>query len=75
MISQHILKLSYIQFFVYTPLNVKTVLFQTIQCSMSTKLNDSTYSSVSLTIQFDISNLFTHSQMIEQFYFKQIRSA
>ena len=48
------------QTFVYTQLNDKTVLFQTIQFSMSTKLNGSKYCYVSLavlflTIQFSIS--------------------
>ena len=48
-------------FFVYTHLNVKTVLFQIIQFSMSTKLNGSKYCYISLTIQLNISHLFTHS--------------
>ena len=30
---------------------------------------------VSLRIQLNISHLFTHSQMIKQFYFKQFRLA
>ena len=44
-----------------THLNIKTVLFQTIQFSKSTKLNGSKYCDVSLTIQLNISHLFTHT--------------
>ena len=40
-------------------LNVKTVLFHTIQLSISTKLNGSKYCYLSLTFQLDISHLFT----------------
>ena len=39
------------------------------------KLNSSKYCYVSLTIQLNISHLFTHSQMIKQFYFKQFNLA
>ena len=49
------------QFFVYTQLNDQTGLFQTIQFSMSTKLNDSKHCYVSLTIQLNISHLFSYS--------------
>ena len=42
-------------------LNVKAVLFQTIQFSMSKKLNGSKYTHVSLSFKLDISYLFTHS--------------
>ena len=49
------------QLFVYTQLNDQTVLFQTIQSNMSTKLNDSKYCYISQTIQLIISYLFTHS--------------
>ena len=38
---------------------LQTVLFQTIQFSMFTKLNDSEYGYVSLTIQLNTSHLFT----------------
>ena len=37
----------------------------------STKLNNFKYCYVSLTIQFYISHLFTHSYMIKQLYFYQ----
>ena len=47
------------QSFVYTQLNEKTVLVQTIQFSMSTMLNGSKYCYVSLTIQLNFSHLFT----------------
>ena len=47
------------QSFVYIQLNDQTVLFQTIQFSMSTKINYSKYCHVSLTIQLNISHLFT----------------
>ena len=52
--------LAKVQSFVYTQLNVKTVLLQTIQFSMSIKLNGSKYCHVSVTIQLNISHLFTH---------------
>ena len=42
----------------YTELNDQTILFQ---FSMSTKLNYSKYCYVSLTIQLNISHLFTHN--------------
>ena len=45
--------------FVYTQLNELTVLFQTIQFSISE--NGSKYCDVSLTNQLNISHLFTHS--------------
>ena len=45
--------------FVNTQLNDQTVLFQTIQFSMSKKLNGSNYSYVSLKIQLNISHFFT----------------
>ena len=48
------------QLFVYTQLNDQTVLFQTIQFSMSTKLTCSKYCYLSLTIQQN-SHLFAHS--------------
>ena len=41
-------------------MNDQTVLFQTIQFSMS-KLNGSKYNYVSLIIQLNINNLFTRS--------------
>ena len=47
--------------FVWTQLNDQIVLFQTIQFSMSTKLNGFNYCYVSLIIQLNISHLFTHS--------------
>ena len=47
--------------FLFTQLNVKTVLFLTIQFSMSTKLNGSEYCYVSVTIQLTIRHLFSHS--------------
>ena len=56
------------QSFAYTQLNDQTFLFQTTQFSMSTKLNGSKYSHVSLTIQLNISHLFIHSSLIKQFY-------
>ena len=34
-----------------------------------TQLNSSKYCCVSLTIQLDISHLFTHNKMVKQFYF------
>ena len=40
-------------------LNDQTVLFQTIQFSMSTKLDGSKYSYVSLTIQLNLSFIYT----------------
>ena len=40
-----------------------------------TQLNGSKYWYISLTIQLNISHLFTHSWMIKQFYFKQFNSA
>ena len=46
---------------VYTQLNDQTVLFPTIQFSMSTKLIVSKYCKVSLSIQLKIIHLFTHS--------------
>ena len=42
----------------YPQVNDQTVLFQTIQSSMSTKLNGSKYCYVSLTVQLNISHLF-----------------
>ena len=42
---------------------------------MLTKLNGSKYCYVLQTIQSNISHLFTHSQMIKQFYFKQFNLA
>ena len=48
-----------------------TVLFQTIQFSMSTKFKNSKYCYVSLTIQLNIIHLFAHSQTIKKFYFNQ----
>ena len=47
--------------FVCIQLNAKTVLFQTIQFNMSTKLNGFKSCYLSLTIQLDISHLFVHS--------------
>ena len=47
------------QSFVYILLNDQAVLFQTLQFSMSTKLNSSKYCYVSLKIQSNIRNLFT----------------
>ena len=41
----------------------------------STKLNGFKYCCVSLTIQLNISHLFTHSKMIKRFYFKQFNSS
>ena len=64
MISTHILKIILLnkpELFFGTQLNDKTVLFQTIQFSMSTKLNSSKYCYVLLIIQLNISHLFTHS--------------
>ena len=52
------------QSFVYTQLNDQTVLFQGIQFSMSTKLNSSKYSYESLTIQLNISHLFTRLRQL-----------
>ena len=52
---------------VYTHLNDQTVLFQAIQFSMSTKLNDSKYCYVSLIIQLNINHLLIYSKMIKQF--------
>ena len=59
--------LAYVQFFVYTQLNVKTGLFQTIQSSISTQFkyqNSSIYNnplqhkySLFQTIQFNISTV------------------
>ena len=40
---------------------MSTVLFQTIQISISTKLNDSKYCYISLTIRLNINLLFTLS--------------
>ena len=57
------------QSFVYTQLNDQTVLFQTIQLSTLTKLNDSKYCYVSLTVQLNISYLFTHSWMLKTILF------
>ena len=45
--------------YIYTHFNVQTVLFQAVQFSMSTNLNGSKYCYVELTIQFNISHLFT----------------
>ena len=47
------------QSFVYTQLNDQTVLFQSIQFSMWTKLTSSKYGYVLLTIQLNVSHLFT----------------
>ena len=49
-------------------LNDQTVLFLTIQFSISTKLNASKYCYVSLTIQSNVSHLFAHSLNVKQFY-------
>ena len=57
-------------FFVYTELNDRTGLFQTIQLSMSTKLNGSKYCYVSVTIQLNVNHLFKHSEMIKQIFLK-----
>ena len=46
---------------IFTQLNDETVLFQAIQFSMSAKLKGSKYSHKLLTIQLNISPLFTHS--------------
>ena len=50
-----------IQFIKSTQVNDETVLFQTIQFSKSTKLNGSKYYYVSLIIQLNTGNLYTHS--------------
>ena len=47
------------QSFVYIQLNDQTVLFLTIQFSISTELKSSKYCHVLLTIQLNISHLFT----------------
>ena len=52
--------LVWVQPFVYTQLNDQTVLFQTIQFSMSIKLNGSKYCYVSLTIQLNQSFVYMH---------------
>ena len=45
------------------------VTFKKIQCSfVCTRLNSFKYFYVTLSIQFNISHLFAHSQMIKQFY-------
>ena len=62
------------QLFVYTQLNDQTVLFQTIQFSISTKLNISKYCYVSLTIQSNIDHLYTYNYMMKEFNFKQFSS-
>ena len=49
-------------------LNDQTVLFLTIQFSMSTKLNGSKYCYISLTIQFSISHLFALTLNVKLFY-------
>ena len=58
----------------YTQLNEPTVLFLTIQSSMS-QLNNFKYCYVSLTIQLNISYLLTHSWMVKQFYFLEFNLA
>ena len=59
----------------YTQLKDQTVLFLTIQFSISKKLNGLKYCYVSKTIELKISHLFTHSKMIKYFYFKQFNLA
>ena len=45
------------------------------QLNSASKLNGSKYCYVSLTIQLNISHLFSHNLMIKEFYFKQLNSA
>ena len=61
----------YIFFFAYTQLNVKTVLFQTIQLCISTQFQWQKEVSFQ-TIQFSIS---TQVQCQKQFFFKQFSLA
>ena len=49
-----------------TQFKVKTVLFQTIQFSMSTKLNGSKYCYVPLTIQLKISHVLNDQTVLFQ---------
>ena len=66
----------------YRSLNAKSYIFKYIYINIymicqhkSKKLNHFNYCYVSLTIQSNISHLFTHSWMIKQFYFKQFNLA
>ena len=64
----------WIRFFCLHTVKCKKILIYAIQFSMSTKLNSSKFCYVSRTIQLN-SHLFTHSQIIKEFYLKQFSLA
>ena len=78
MICKYYFKMSLSSFFLHTVKWFQILLFNTYNSIqyylfVCTQLNGSKYSYVSLTIQLNISHLFTH--MIKQFYFKQFNLA